>query len=206
MTPQWPSASSREHPLRWVRAQGLVLALCAGLAPMACGDDGDTGSGSETAGESDTSDGACVSTEDCSAGNVCVAYGPAGGACTPQCSATVDECGGEASCAGVGATSINVCQEPQAEPKPEEEPRIPCTSDAECEALESGLICVEFKGESDCTLPCSQESECDVPSVGGITSDFLTCLDDEGDPSRKGCVPDEACFMDPLSCTDLPFP
>ncbi len=186
-----------------VGSRALLLALCAGLAPMSCGDDGSgTNSGSESGG----SDGACLSTEECSAGIVCITYGSVGGVCTPQCTASVDECMGEASCAGVGATSVNVCQEPKPDPKPEEEPTIPCMSDAECDAVESGLICVTWKGESDCTRPCTEESECDVPSVGGITADFLTCLVDEDDTSRKGCVPDEACFSNPLSCTDAPFP
>lgn len=63
-------------------------------------------------------------------------------------------------------------------PEPEEEPRIPCMTDAECDALTAGAICVEWKGARDCTIPCTMETVCDLPAAGGIVFDFLTCLED----------------------------
>jgi len=205
-----PSATSSlsvgRRCARWTGSIGLFFALSAGLVPLGC-DDGheeesatDSGSGDD----SDRGDGECMSTAECSAGTICVKYGAAGGLCTPQCTGSVDECMASASCAGIGATSVEVCQESKSEPEPEEEPEIPCTTDAECEAIKPGLACVEWKGESECTILCTQESDCDLPSAGEISIDLLTCLEDEGDPSRKGCVPDEECFADLLSCSMFP--
>ena len=113
----------------------------------------------------------------------------------------------------VGSTSVSICEEPKEEtssggeqsaPEPEEEPRIPCKTDAECDALQSGLICAQFQGQRDCTIPCSQESDRDTPAVGGMSIDFMTCIADEGDSSRNACLPDVACFNNPMDCVTMP--
>ncbi|MEZ4430196.1 MAG: hypothetical protein R3A51_21150 [Nannocystaceae bacterium] len=188
----------------------LLLSLLAAPAALlpACGD------GDATTDHGDGGDGAdgdgCMFSSDCADALVCITVGDLGGVCTPQCSASADECGATASCSGVGALSVNVCQDdpdPQSPPKPEEQPKLPCMTDADCSELASGAICVEWKGERDCTIPCAAESDCDLPSAGGISVDFLACTADEADDARMGCVPDEACFADVLSCiggVDIP--
>ncbi|MCB9749624.1 MAG: hypothetical protein H6713_06400 [Myxococcales bacterium] len=188
-----------------VLAHALLLGALA-LAP-ACGD-GDAASDVDSDADGDSGsdvDGACTSTADCEDGFVCLSVGGAGGVCTPQCTASADECGGMASCSAVGALAeVNVCEDdpedPSAPPKPEEEPQITCMEDAECEALQAGTICVEWKGARSCTIPCAAEADCDLPGAGGVTVDFLACLPDEANDARMGCVPDEACFDDPLMC------
>ena len=139
-----------------------------------------------------------------------MASGSDGPTCLATCTASANECGGSASCNGVGVTSVNICQESESDdeegstPEPEKSPKIPCVTDAECAALQPGLVCAEFQGAKDCTMPCSQESECDMPEMMGVKIDFLTCLDDEADTTRKACVPDVACFSDPMSCMTMP--
>lgn len=150
----------------------------------------------------------CLTSAQCQDGLVCLAYGSQTGTCVAECTASADACGAEATCSGVGAASIDVCQdndditEPGQVPTEEERPRVACASDAECGELAPGTICVEWEGFAECTLPCSSEPECDTPAVGGFSADLLTCLPDEADPSRSGCVPDKACFADPLSCVE----
>ena len=155
----------------------------------------------------------CTTLSDCAAGTVCVSGGAAGSVCLPDCSLSASECSASATCTGVGSTSVSICEEPEEEetssgeqstPDPEEEPRIPCKSDDECNALQAGLICAQFKGTKDCTIPCSQESDCDMPSVGGMTVDFMTCIADEANTSRTACLPDEACFTNPMDCITMP--
>ncbi|MBT6432049.1 MAG: hypothetical protein HOK97_11005 [Deltaproteobacteria bacterium] len=156
----------------------------------------------------------CTTLADCASGTVCIGAGSGASACLPDCSVSTTECSASASCTGVGSTSVSICQEAEEEeqssggetaaPEPQEEPRIPCTTDAECNTLQAGLICAEFQGMKDCTIPCSQESDCDMPSVGGMSIDFMTCIDDEGDSSRQACLPDVACFNDPMSCITMP--
>lgn len=146
----------------------------------------------------------CVSASDCPASTVCIAAGGRS-ACQPTCSASADECGGNASCGGVGSLSINVCQPTPQESDPPteaEQPRIPCRTDRECDALHAGAICAEYQGVYDCTIPCGAERDCDVPRLGGFQVDFMTCAPDEGAPSRRACLPDAECFSNPLACVN----
>ena len=156
----------------------------------------------------------CVNQADCSDEYACVTIAGAS-YCQPICTGNADACSATASCGGVGATSINVCQpeeETPAEgttpeetaPEPEEQPTLPCETDADCSKFQSDAICVQFDGVKDCTIPCSMESDCDIPAIAGFEVDFLTCLDDEADMSRMGCVPDAACFTNPMRCISLP--
>ncbi len=174
---------------------------CA-LILAACASGGDTNDPSD---KSDPTTVACNSSSDCQKDYVCLFVGQGSG-CAPICSGSSDECGTNASCGGVGVLDVDVCQKKpdtsndQTPPAPEEQPRIPCKSDAECNALQSGAICAEFQGARDCTLPCSVESDCDVPSLGGVTMDFMTCIPDEGLSTRKACLPDASCFSNPLAC------
>jgi hypothetical protein len=103
--------------------------------------------------------------------------------------------------------SVNVCQpapeaeeEAQAEPVPEEQPTLPCSTDEDCQEFSEIAICAMFEGVRDCTIPCGAEADCDMPTVMGVNIDFLTCLADEGDASRNACLPDKACWANPTSC------
>lgn len=152
--------------------------------------------------------GPCETQADCKDGTACLAFGDEEAACALECSISADDCGGEATCAGVGTIGVQVCQDndrvtPDDEvPAEDDRPRIPCKKDADCEALDPGAVCAQFDGLKDCTIPCYDESDCDVPSAGGVTVDFFTCLPDESDSSRGACMPDESCWDDPLSCID----
>src|SRR5206468_3342432 len=112
------------------------------------------------------------------------------GACTLQCSASADACGGTASCDGVGSLTVNVCQPKKAAPSqsdppdPKSQPKLSCSTDAECSKLESGAVCAEWHGEHDCTIKCTEDSQCNPPAVGGVSIDFLACQADEGNKSR----------------------
>ena len=159
--------------------------------------------------QSDGSGGPCQSNSDCSDGMVCVSFGSVGGACTPQCGGSVTECSASASCTGVGSLSVSVCQEKvetQGEAKPEEQPRIPCTTDAECDAIHAGAVCAQWKGERDCTILCSANSDCEMPEMAGMKMDFMDCLNDERTDVdvRTVCLPDEKCFQDVGSCVQIP--
>ena len=177
----------------------LVLALAFSLVLWGCGSKGDSENGGGSA--------PCESNSDCPAGLACVSFGAGAGVCTPTCSVSGDECSGTAGCTGVGALSVNVCQEPEPEgetPAPEEQPRIPCKTDAECSALNAGAVCAQWKGERDCTIECTAEAQCDPPTVGGMKMDFMTCIADERtDKERTACLPDEKCFNDPMSCVEM---
>lgn len=170
-----------------------VTLFTAIVAAGACASGG-TGSGED-----------CAVSTDCALGEVCVRVGSAS-QCTTNCTASADECGGEASCEGVGSVGVNVCQEKKPEPSadnppdPKEEPYLPCTSDAECGELASGAVCAEWKGSRDCTITCGQDSECNPPAVGGIGTSFFGCKPDESNTARTVCLPREECFDDPLSC------
>ncbi|MEZ4295256.1 MAG: hypothetical protein R3B70_09805 [Polyangiaceae bacterium] len=183
-----------------VRRMIATLGLALFAASMGCTEGGGDGGGN--------GEGSCNVSSDCDSGMVCVSYGAAGGVCTPQCSASADDCGGEGSCSGVGAVEVNICQDdpadPQSPPDAENQPQIRCEVDADCAALQEGTICVEWKGAKACTIPCGVEEDCDLPATGGVVIDLLTCLDDEADTSRKGCVPDEKCFSDIQSCVKAP--
>ena len=186
----------------------------AALLFTACGSDGSSDGGGAAPAQ------ACSGQSDCPENYVCLTV--AGESyCQPNCTGSADACGARATCGSVGALSIDVCQPEDDDsdnsggggmasgenaPKPDEQPKLPCATDADCEQFEAGAICAEFEGQRDCTIPCEQESDCDMPSIGGFSVDFLTCLPDEGDNSRSACVPDAACFSDPLSCVTLPSP
>ena len=157
---------------------------------------------------------ACVTQSDCGDNAACVTAAGLS-VCQPICTGSVNECGASASCGSIGATSIDVCQPEKEEapaeeatednaPAPEEQPTLPCETDADCSKFDSGAICAQWEGTKDCTIPCAQESDCDIPSIGGFSVDFMTCLADEADPSRMACLPDAACFENPTSCITLP--
>ena len=148
----------------------------------------------------------CETVTDCTGETVCVAIGSGESVCQLECSASADACGASGSCRGVGSLAVDVCvDEPDGEtPDPEEQPRIPCSTDAECEELSPGAICATFQGARDCTIPCEAESDCELPALGGSAPDFFTCAADEGDASRDACLPDLACLDDPLACAGGP--
>lgn len=154
----------------------------------------------------------CTSTSECASGSTCVAYGSGAGTCLVDCSVSANACGGTAQCSGAGSASIDVCQEPAKAtnadnpPKEETQPRIPCTTDAECGAIATGGICVQWRGVRDCSFACSVEDDCTPPALAGTTVDFLTCKPDEGDTTRNACVPDEACWTSPQSCVKFGSP
>jgi hypothetical protein len=178
-----------------VGALGTLATLGTGLA--ACTDEAEDGTSSAAK--------ACATAGECPSGTVCLVI-DGRGACRPVCDGAADECGASASCGGVGVLSVEVCQPPAPAPTPddppsaEEQPRLPCASDAECEAIDAGAICAQFQGSRDCTRPCVAETDCDIPTLGGVRTDFLTCLTDEGDATRKACLPDAACFANPMNC------
>jgi hypothetical protein len=188
--------------------------LCLGMAAVlgACG----SGSGRRTGGDPREGAGAaCSSTTECASGQACVVVAGIG-ACALSCSVSGNECSGQASCGPVGSISANYCQQPppsgvpseDSPPQADEQPSIPCVSDAECAAIEAGAVCATFEGERECTIRCSARSQCNPPSFGGITTDFFTCIPDEGDRSRTVCLPDVACFStsDPLRCVTIDTP
>lgn len=144
----------------------------------------------------------CATTSECGGSAVCLVVGGAG-TCAPTCSASASSCSGTAECSGVGVTSIDVCQQPQ-DPSmpgsPVDQPKVVCTTDAECNALQAGTICASFRGVRDCTIPCTVETQCDVPSVGGVSIDFYACGQDEAQTTRQACLPDPACIDAPASC------
>ena len=179
--------------------------MLLGTTLVGCGDDG----GGGAAGDATT----CSQMSDCPTGTVCLVTAGLG-LCQLDCSVSSDECGASASCAGVGALEVSICQETkeEGEEKAAEEvteedvPYIPCATDADCTPLDPGAICAEFKGRKDCTIPCNnqgEKSECNMPPMMGVSMDFLICNPDEADTSRLACLPDEACFSDMMSCMDL---
>ena len=147
----------------------------------------------------------CSTSAQCSDGLVCVSTAGIG-VCTPTCELNANACGGSASCSGLGAVSVNVCQEPTVNEdsgQAEEPPKLTCETDADCIQIQPGTICASFKGQKECTIPCSIESDCNMPEIMGINWDLLTCLPDETQTDRMACVPDEACFETiPSPCMD----
>lgn len=175
------------------------------LTLAACNGDGKSpGNGNGKA------DSTCYAVSDCGDGLVCLAYGSSPGVCTPTCELNADACSANATCGGAGLV-VDVCEPDDKRtkdgevPSEDEVPRLPCDTDAECADVASDAICMNYRGHKDCTIPCEVESNCDLPSLGGITMDFLTCAEDESDPSRSGCVPDEACFANPMNCISFDF-
>lgn len=180
----------------------FILAL--GLIFTGCDADvSGAADGTRKAGQS------CARNAQCEAGTVCLAYGDlSDGFCALDCSVSASECRGSAQCAGVGGIGIDVCQEPEKVPEAneapaeDERPRLPCSTDADCASLDANAICAEWKGAKDCTLQCNTDDVCNPPAIAGITTTFMTCIPDEGDASRNACLPNEACFSQPMSCID----
>lgn len=173
----------------------LALCLFISLTLSACGGDGTTPADAARS---------CSTHADCGAQAVCL-VSPSGSACAPTCTGAAGECSGSATCGGVGVLSVSACQEPQSTsandpPTAEEQPRVPCASDDECKTLDPRGICAQFQGHKDCTIACTAETACDTPSVGGVKTDFLTCLPDGANAARSACLPDERCFSNPLAC------
>ena len=148
--------------------------------------------------------GECETVSDCGDGYACLFAGEKS-ICTPTCSGSMDECGAEASCGGVGMLSVEVCTPAQTEEEtkdPKQQPTLPCISDEDCELLQAGTICATWKGNSDCTIPCSTENECNLPVEFGVSIDFMTCIDDEA-KDRTACLPDEKCIENVMSCISV---
>ena len=204
--PRWVASHARALQItRQTPGARVVLAAACLFTFNACS--GDDDSKSDAPGRS-ASGPACASPADCDEGFTCLSYGGSGG-CVPVCTASVSPCSTSASCGPVGVLEVNVCQEPKSAdpekpPAAEEEPRIPCQSDTECRALHPGAICAQWKHNRDCTIPCNVETDCDVLGIGGMSVDFMTCIPDEGNTSRKACLPDERCFSDVMTCVTLP--
>ncbi|MFN3200554.1 MAG: hypothetical protein ACE366_19300 [Bradymonadia bacterium] len=175
------------------------------------GDSGDTGGGAASGEYSGDTAQACTTTADCEDGAVCVRLGDRT-TCHLDCSVEGNECSGSAGCEGVGTVSVDICQPPaeapseENPPAPEEEPRLPCQTDAECQVLDPTAICAQWRGARDCTIPCTMDSQCNPPSVGGISVSLLECATDEGDESRTACLPNAACIDDPQDCFSVPGP
>jgi hypothetical protein len=193
-----------------VMVAGASLALASGCG----GDDGgpngpDAGGGTGT-GTTGGPGSPCATAADCGENTICVSFGVGPGACTIECTANGDECSASGGCEGVGTLSVSVCNDepsdPNAPPNPQAAPMLKCETDADCEELQAGTICAQWKGSKECTIPCSAETDCDTPSFEGVSVDFLACLEDEADSSRMACVPDEACFANPIDCIDFPMP
>ena len=89
------------------------------------------------------------------------------------------------------------------DPKPEEEPKIPCNTDDDCKIFQDDAICAEWMGAKDCTIPCTQESDCDAPAAFGVRFDFADCQTDEANTDRMACLPREECFSNPTSCVEI---
>lgn len=173
-------------------ANALLIATLA-----ACGGEEDPAAGR---GKS------CETLSDCSGGSVCLRSGGVS-ACALECSLEADACSVNAQCAGVGSIDVQVCQpapENPEQPTPEEQPKIPCQSDAECQSLHPDAVCAEFQGVRDCTIRCEQEEDCDLLGfTAGVRVDFATCIADEGDASRTVCLPDVRCFQDVTACVSI---
>jgi len=181
----------------------IAAAALVALWMIGCGDDNGSSSGGPEAGMGP----ACSSMLDCADGTICVSAGGAG-YCSLDCSVSASACSASAACEGVGSLTVSVCQpapeEEEQSPTPEEEPRIPCATDAECQVLQANAICAQFEGIKDCTIPCAVESDCDTPSIGGMGVDFMTCIPDEAQTDRTACLPRKECFTDPMSCISMP--
>ena len=178
------------------------------LSLLACGDGTKDKAGKAgKAGELATD---CETSTDCSEALACLSIGGGQGSCSLICTASADECGAEATCAGVGSASIDVCQPPESvadennPPSEEERPTLPCKTDDDCEILQEGLVCGTWRATKECTLPCDTDDQCNPPPFGGMTISFLECGADEGE-DRTICIPNEDCLNDPTQCVDFGF-
>ncbi len=178
---------------RLVGAAPVVLALGLG----ACGSGGGGGSDLKATGA-----GPCESPAECQ-GDVCIALLDGNNPpiyCSEPCNGTCPDgfwCD-DTTFALVGLDFCRYGDTPTQDP-PEEAPRRPCTDDGDCEG---GEICATYEGDRGCTLMCDVEDDCTPPTIGGFTFDYLTCAPDETPgATRDACLPDPACFANPLSCT-----
>ena len=183
----------------------IIVSITACLALAGCGEDGNSSnSNSNSTNGPEGSVSSCATSSDCPDGHACIQLGAAPAGCVPTCSVSGNECSGSAQCAGVGLLEVDVCQpepDPMSPPSPETQPKVPCKVDADCQTAHPEAICAQWRGAKDCTIPCMNESACDPPTIGGITMDFMSCIDDERtDKERTACLPREECFNNPLSC------
>jgi hypothetical protein len=97
------------------------------------------------------------------------------------------------------AVGLKVCVKGQASapPKIQSPPRLPCHTDAQCQGA---LVCAQFMGRRDCTMPCATDQQCKPPAMMGIKMDFLRCLPDEGNATRRACLPRKECLNNPMPC------
>jgi hypothetical protein len=207
----------------WAMGVVLAVAACSGGGGGSSSGDGGTssggGTGSSSGGTSSSSSGGvqkkaqgqgpCEAASECQ-GDVCVSIIDGDNPpvyCTQEC--TSGACPSGFRCDSttfqlVGRTFCRFGETPPAggmEETPSEPPTLPCKTDADCDDTE---VCGTWMAESQCTLRCTAESNCDLPAVGGIRIDLLTCSADEGaGTNRNICVPDAACFSNPLQCTDF---
>jgi hypothetical protein len=153
-----------------------------------------------------TGQGPCAEGDECR-GDVCVAIIDGNNPpnyCTQTCTAGSCPSGFFCDADTFALVGLSFCRfggdPPQGEPAPapEEPPRRPCKDDSGCD---SGEICATYEGERGCTIACTQESQCDIPSVGGITVDFLECAPDPTPgQTRDACLPRAECYTNPQSC------
>lgn len=153
----------------------------------------------------------CATAGDCGSGELCVTLGSES-ACTLDCTVSANACGASASCAGVGSIGVSVCQAPQpapsssSPPTPAKQPKLACATDPDCSKIHEGTVCGEWMGAHDCTLVCKQDAECNPPPVGGFSTSFLSCQQDQGTPGRTVCLPRAECLDNPEACVTFPGP
>lgn len=190
----------------YIFLRGFVLSLSIGLAASCSGSDsssaGTDGGGGGGGGDLlETGDGPCDDGSECS-GDVCVAlidgnHPPV--YCTQECGACPSDfyCDSD-TFALAGLSFCRFGDTPTTIPDPPPEPpRIPCKGDDSCG---TGLVCATFEGERDCTLACTDEAQCST-ELQGITFDMHNCeADQTPGTSRDVCLPDPACFTNPVNC------
>ncbi len=146
----------------------------------------------------------CETSSDCGS-DVCVSTSNVA-SCAPKCALDGNECSGGLTCQGLGSFSVNVCAakpkeaSPSDPPTPEEQPRVPCKTDADCKPLDARAICAQWHGARDCTIACTSNDMCAEGPVGGVTVDFESCQTDEGNQARMACLPRAECEDRPLDC------
>ncbi len=151
-----------------------------------------------------TGQGPCDTSAEC-AGDVCVAVIDTGHPpvyCSQSCATAGCPSGFFCDSQTFALIGLRYCRFGETQPSapPAEPPRLPCKIDADCD---NGQVCAESGGVRDCTLPCANEEQCTPPATGGFVFDFLTCKKD--DKARSVCLPDAACYSNPLNCTKSPF-
>ena len=173
------------------------------------GSSSSSSSGSGSGGGKATGQGPCEAADECQ-GQVCVSLIDGNNPpnyCTQECANGACPSGFHCDASTFQLIDRTFCRfgGPPAggtEDTPSEPPRLPCRGDADCE---TGEVCGTYQGERQCTLPCTVEQDCDLPALGGIRIDLMTCgADQTAGTSRSICLPDPACFSNPLACTSFP--